>query len=59
MNDEESQIDNNSDTFLFYHNYASFMKRHDKTTILVNIKHLFDYDVSYDLREAIISEYHR
>lgn len=35
------------------------MRKNEKTTIPVDIKHLFEFDANYDLREAIISEYGR
>ena len=35
------------------------MRKNEKTTMIIDIKHLFDYDTQYDLREAVISDYNR
>ena len=35
------------------------MKNLESKTMLVDLKHLFDYDRDYDLREPILTEYYR
>jgi len=51
--------DNKEETFLYYHGQGNYMRKNEKTTMLVDIRHVFDYDTQYDLREAIISDFLR
>ena len=46
----------------FFHVYiqeAKLMKNNEHRTMYVDMKHLFEYDTSYELREPILNEFYR
>lgn len=56
MDDEEIQERSN---FPFYLKQAQIMKINNKKNMLINFKHILDYDRNYEIRELLINEYIR
>jgi hypothetical protein len=61
INDDiENEIKEDAEELVkVYHEQAEILKNTNKDTMYVNIKHLFDYDITYEMRELILNEYYR
>ena len=44
---------------LIYKKQAELMKNTERRTMEINLRHLFEYDTSYELRDLVINEYVR
>lgn len=55
--DEEMRVD--EERVLVYMKQAEYMKNTDKRTMTVDMRHVMEYDVNYEIREPIMTEFYR
>jgi hypothetical protein len=56
--DNDVKDDDEEPTY-FYVAQAEMIKNTNSNTMYVDFRHLFDYDITYDMRELILNEFYR